>query len=226
LNDSLVRDPDWKALFLFQNLDRQLEAAGETNQQVRAYQADLKLNRLARHFLLPPEANYVRAVWTDMKKAPFVSPSDLSRSPFYTTIVLQNELEAPRYARLRSLATFQYASSFFIGTWERGGYFHALGWVPITVLAGAAILFIVARWVFVPRDGEIVLGSVYVGALIVTGGLFTFANCASTNFDARYLLPVYSCFQIALMLSVSMMAKGESQRHEGSANWTARQTPL
>ncbi|MGA8659763.1 MAG: hypothetical protein WB586_26890, partial [Chthoniobacterales bacterium] len=220
LNDSLVRDPDWKALFLFQNLDSQLEAAGETNQQVRAYQADLKLNRLARHFLLPPEANYVRATWTDVKKAPFVSQSDLSRSPFYTTTALQNELQAPRYTRLRSLATFQFDSSFFIHRWEQGPYFHALGWVPLIALAGAAILFTVARWVFVPRDGEILVGTVYVGTLIVTGGLFTFANCASTNFDARYLLPVYSCFQIALMLSVSMIVVGESQRHEVSANWT------
>lgn len=205
LNDSLVRDPDWKALFLFQNLDTQLEAAGVTNQQIRAYQADLKLNRLAGHFLLPPEANYVRATWDDFQKVPFLSQSDLSRSPFYTTTALQNQLEGPRYARLRSLATFQYDSSFFIHRWDQVPYFHALGGVPLIFLAGAAILFTVTTWVFVRRDGEILVGTVYVGTLIGLGGLFAFANCASTNFDARYLLPVYSCFQIALMLSVSIL---------------------
>ena len=219
LNDSLARDPDWKALFLFQNLDRQLEAAGETNQQIRYYQADLKLNKLARHFLFPPEANYLRAVWTDVKKAPFVSQSELSRSPFYTTTVLQKELEGPRYVRLRPLATFQHPPSFFIRTWEQGPYFHALGWVPIPLLAGVAIILTIARWIFVPRDSEIVVGTVFVGVLILMGGLLTFANCASTNFDARYLLPVYSFLQIALMLSVSMMVSPRSPPYKSTSEF-------
>jgi hypothetical protein len=203
-NDSLVHDHDWKPLLLFQNLDVQLKAAGVANQQMRAYKADLKLNRLAGHFVFPPETNFLRALWSDFTRAPFLSQADLSRSPFVTTTGLQSELGGPRYARLRSLATFRYDSSFFIHRWEQVPYFHSLCGVPMIFLAGAAILFTVTTWVF-RRDGELLVGTVYVGTLLGVGGLFAFVNCASTNFDARYLLPVYSCLQIALMLSMSIL---------------------
>ena len=158
------------------------------------------------HFLLPPEPGYLGATWTDVRMVPFVQQADLSRSPFYTTTALQSQLEGPRYVRLRSLATFQCDPSWFIHRWEQGPYFHALGWVPIIGLAAAAFLLTVMRWLFVRESGEIVVGTVYVGVLILMAGLFAVANCASTNFDARYFMPVYSCLQIALMLSVSMIA--------------------
>ena len=207
LNHALVRDPDWKELFLFQNLDAQFESAGVTNWQIRAYNADLKLNRLARHFILPPEPDYLHAVWTDFSRAPFVSQPDLSRSPFETTTGLQSELGSPRYARLRSLATFQYNPSFFTHIRERIPYFNVLVGIPMMFIAGAAIFFAASAWVLGRRNGETVAATAYIGTLIGLGFLFALGNCASTNFDVRYFMPVYSCFQIALMLAVSILVR-------------------
>jgi hypothetical protein len=207
LNDSLARDPNWKELFLFENLDAQFESAGETNWQIRAYNADLKLNRLARYFILTPEPGYLHAVWIDFSRAPFVSQADLSRSPFDTTTGLENELGGPRYARLRSLATFQYDPAFFTHIPERTPYFTVLTGIPMMFISGAAILLAALAWVFGRRDGEALAATVYIGTLIGLGFLFALGNCASTNFDARYFMPVYACFQIALMLAVSILVR-------------------
>jgi hypothetical protein len=52
-------------------------------------------------------------------------------------------------------------------------------------------------------------------SIIVLGLLFALGNCLSTFSGARFYLPVYSLFQMALMLAASMAF--EALRTEGLA---------
>ncbi len=51
------------------------------------------------------------------------------------------------------------------------------------------------------------VGVSYAASMIVVGVLVSFANCLSTFFGARFYLPVYSLFQMGMLLAVSLAGK-------------------
>ena len=54
--------------------------------------------------------------------------------------------------------------------------------------------------------------------MIVVGLLVSFATCLSTYFQARLFLPVYSLFQMGMLLAVSLAANVLLERLEGLKN--------
>ena len=58
----------------------------------------------------------------------------------------------------------------------------------------------------------------YATAMIVVGLLFSGANCLSTFFGARFYLPVYSLFQMGMLLAVLLAGNVLMERLERFKN--------
>ena len=183
--------------------------------QLRTWQVDLKLNRIATCVLLSAEPHFLRAVWSDFAKWPLFTQMDLAYPPFILTDWLQTHVVHLRYGRLRELASFQHEAGYYNDVWKRIPYFHIFAGIPMLVMGCLAVVFggitLIARS-RVPLAKE---GISYAMSIIVLGLLFALGNCLSTFSGARFYLPVYSLFQMALMLAASMAF--EALRTEGLA---------
>jgi hypothetical protein len=215
LNRSLNQGDNWTDMFLFYKIDGILVRSGFNDMQLRTWQVDLKLNRIATCVLLSTEPHFLRAVWSDFAKWPLFTQMDLAYPPFILTDWLQTQLPYPRYGRLRELASFQHEAGYYNDVWKRIPYFHILAGIPMLVMGCVAVVFgsitLIARS-RVPLAKE---GTSYAMSIIVLGLLFALGNCLSTFSGARFYLPVYSLFQMALMLAASMAF--EVLRTEGLA---------
>ena len=215
LNRSLNQGDNWTDMFLFYKIDGILVRSGFNDMQLRTWQVDLKLNRIATCVLLSAEPHFLRAVWSDFAKWPLFTQMDLAYPPFILTDWLQTQLPYPRYGRLRELASFQHEAGYYNDVWKRIPYFHIFAGIPMLVMGCLAVVFggitLIARS-RVPLAKE---GISYAMSIIVLGLLFALGNCLSTFSGARFYLPVYSLFQMALMLVASMAF--EALRTEGLA---------
>ena len=215
LNRSLNQGDNWTDMFLFYKIDGILVRSGFNDMQLRTWQVDLKLNRIATCVLLSAEPHFLRAVWSDFAKWPLFTQMDLAYPPFILTDWLQTQLPYPRYGRLRELASFQHEAGYYNDVWKRIPYFHIFAGIPMLVMGCLAVVFggitLIARS-RVPLAKE---GISYAMSIIVLGLLFALGNCLSTFSGARFYLPVYSLFQMALMLAASMAF--EALRTEGLA---------
>ena len=215
LNRSLNQGDNWTDMFLFYKIDEILVRSGFSDMQLRTWQVDLKLNRIATCVLLSAEPHFLRAVWSDFAKWPLFTQMDLAYPPFILTDWLQTQLPYPRYGRLRELASFQHEAGYYNDVWKRIPYFHIFAGIPMLVMGCVAVVFgsitLIARS-RVPLAKE---GTSYAMSMIVLGLLFALGNCLSTFSGARFYLPVYSLFQMALMLAASMAF--EALRTEGLA---------
>ena len=215
LNRSLNQGDNWTDMFLFYKIDGILVRSGFNDMQLRTWQVDLKLNRIATCVLLSTEPHFLRAVWSDFAKWPLFTQMDLAYPPFILTDWLQTQLPYPRYGRLRELASFQHEAGYYNDVWKRIPYFHIFAGIPMLVMGCVAVVFgsmtLIARS-RVPLAKE---GTSYAMSMIVLGLLFALGNCLSTFSGARFYLPVYSLFQMALMLAASMAF--EALRTEGLA---------
>ena len=215
LNRSLNQGDNWTDMFLFYKIDEILVRSGFSDMQLRTWQVDLKLNRIATCVLLSAEPHFLRAVWSDFAKWPLFTQMDLAYPPFILTDWLQTQLPYPRYGRLRELASFQHEAGYYNDVWKRIPYFHIFAGIPMLVMGCLAVVFggitLIARS-RVPLAKE---GISYAMSIIVLGLLFALGNCLSTFSGARFYLPVYSLFQMALMLAASMAF--EALRTEGLA---------
>jgi hypothetical protein len=204
LNQSLSEGNQWANMFLFYKIDAILLRSGFNEMQHRTWQIDLRLNRIARTVLLSGDPYFLKAVWKDFTRWPYFTQSDLAYPPFILTDWLQTQLPIARYTRLRGLASFQHPPGFYDNSWKQVGYFRLFAGIPILAMAGigagvSGVVFLAGR-----RRPEIRLGVAYVFSLIVTGVLISFGNCMSTFLGARFYLPVYSVFQLAMLLGISL----------------------
>jgi hypothetical protein len=78
------------------------------------------------------------------------------------------------------------------------------------------------------RDPATEAGSWYAAGLIVTGLLVSIFTCLSTYFQGRLYLPVYSLFQMGMLLAVTMAANvlrdkaGVFERPKGAMSQSKR----
>ncbi len=218
LDQSLSRGDKWADMFLFYKIDEILSRSGLREMQHRTWQIDLKLNRIATTVLLSGEPHFLRAVRTDFKRWPFFTQTDLASPPFILTDWLQTQLPIARYGRLRGLASFEHDQGFYEATWKRIAYFHLADGIPMVTMAGIGLL-LAGLALLIERCGpRTQTGSAYVTSMIVVGALISFGNCISTFFGARFYLPVYSLFQFALFLGISLLGTVLMERLESSRN--------
>jgi hypothetical protein len=225
LNRSLQQGDKWADMFLFYKIDEILVRTGFNEMQRRTWQIDLKLNRIATCVLLSGDPLFLKAVWADFLRSPFFGQTDLAYPPFILTDWLQTQLPLPRYGRLRGLASFQHEEGYYSAAWKRIPYLHLFDGIPMLVMGCLTIAFaglvLVAsfrgRARLSPSRDPLSLtgvGAFYAIAMIVVGVLVSFANCLSTFFGARFYLPVYSLFQMGMLLSLSLAAKVLIERLE------------
>ena len=207
LNRSLNQGDSWTDMFLFYKIDEILVRSGFNDMQLRTWQVDLKLNRIATSVLLSAEPHFLRAVWSDFARWPLFTQMDLAYPPFILTDWLQTQLPYPRYGRLRGLASFQHEAGYYNDVWKRIPYFHILAGIPMLVMGCLAVVFGSITLIERSRVPLAKEGISYAMSMIVLGLLFALGNCLSTFSGARFYLPVYSLFQMAMMLAASMAFK-------------------
>jgi hypothetical protein len=207
LNQSLIRGDKWIDMFLFYKIDEILLRSGLNEMQHRTWQIDLKLNRIAAGVLLSGEPHFRKAVLTDFKRWPFFTQTDLAYPPFILTDWLQTQLPIARYGRLRGLASFQHQEGYYTAAWNKFPYGHLFGGISMLVTGGLTMLL--GGWAFAgaQRDPLTKAGVSYAASLIAVGVLISFANCLSTFYGARFYLPVYTLFQMGLLLVISLVGK-------------------
>jgi hypothetical protein len=209
LDASVNRGEQWNDMFLYNAMDEDLDRSGLKQFQARTYQIDLKLNRLAREFVLSANPYLLRAIWNDFLRVPLSTQPEMAESPFETTDMLIGLSGAPRYARLRTLPSFQHPPGFFTRYAHQTAYLQVLGGVPMltwVVIAAAGALVAWCR-----RGAQAAIPVAYGGALVITGFLIALGTCASTFFGARLYLPVYSLFEIAALLIVTCAVTGTTR---------------
>ena len=211
LNRSLSQGDSWVHMFLYYKIDEILLRSGLRETQRRTWQVDLKLNRIAACVLLSGDPNFLEVVWASFVVSPFFAQTDLAFAPFELTDWLQKLLPDPRCERLRGLASFQHEEGYYDAAWRRMPYAHLFERIPILEMAcltiALAIVFAALALVGVFRDPVTEVGAWYSTGMIVAGFLVSFATCLSTYFQARLFLPVYSLFQMGMLLVASLAAK-------------------
>jgi hypothetical protein len=214
LDQSLSQGDPWRDMFLFYRIDEILVRSGLKDMQIRTWQIDLKLNRIAIAVLSSMEPHYLRAVWTDFTRAAFFSQSDLAYSPFILTDWLQTQLVYPRYGRLRGLVSFQHEAGYYDLLWRQTSYFHFLAGVPMVWMACAALTLSLAGLTLARGNPSVELKASYSLAMVVLGFLIAFGSCLTTFSAARFYLPIYSLFQIAMILGGLAATAGPLERLE------------
>ena len=208
LNRSLNQGDDWANMFLYYKIDEILAQSGFAEAQNRNWQVDLKLNRIAAGVLLSGDPKFLEVVRASFVVSPFFAQTDLASAPFELTDWLQKRLANPRYERLRGLASFQHETGYYNTAWQRIPYLHLFERIPMLEMAcvtiGFAIAFAGLAIIGVYRDPVIEAGILYAAGMIVAGLLVSFATCLSTYFQARLYLPLYSLFQMSMLLAISL----------------------
>jgi hypothetical protein len=210
LNRSLTQGDKWTDRFLSNKIDEILLRSGFNEPQQRTWQTDLKLNRIATCVLLSGESNFLEVVWASFVLSPFFTQTDLSAAPFEVTDMLRTQVGYPMYGRLRGLATFQHEEGYYEAAWRRIPYVHLFERIPMLEMAclaiGFASVFAGLALIGFLRNPTTAAGASYAAGMILVGFLVSFATCISTYFQARLYLPVYSLFQMGMLLTVSMGA--------------------
>ena len=218
LNRSLSQGENWANMFLFYQIDEILSQSGFREMQQRTWQIDLKLNRIATTVVLSGEPHFLHAVWTDFKQWPFLNQTDLANPPFILTDWLQTQLPVARYGRLRGLASFDHNQGYYETTWKQVPYFHLADGVPMVVMAGIGIVLSGLALLIERRRSRTQAGGVCVFSMIIVAVLISLGNCMSTFFGGRFYLPVFSLFQLAMFLGVSLLGSVLMERLETSRN--------
>jgi hypothetical protein len=214
LNQSLSQGDEWKNMFLFYRIDETLVRSGLKDMQLRTWQIDLKLNQIALAVLRSMEPHYLGAVWSDFTQAPLFSQSDLAYSPFILTDWLGTQLGYARYGRLRRLASFQHEPGYYDALWKRMSYLHFLGGVPMVWMACAAVALGLTGVSLAPARELVRLRTSYSAAMVLVALLMVFGSCLTTFSAARFNLPIYSLFQMAMIFGGLTVAAGLTERLE------------
>jgi hypothetical protein len=204
LNRSLTEGNKWTNMFLFYKVDEILVRTGLNEMQRRTWQIDLRLNRIATCVLLSGEPHFLKAAWRDFRQSPFFAQTDLAYSPFILTDWLQTQLPYPRYGRLRGLWSFRHEPGYYVAAWERIPYVHLYSGIPMMVMGCLTIAFGGFALVGASQDAVTKSGISYAACMIVVGILISLTNCFSTFLGARFYLPVYSLFQMGMLLAFSL----------------------
>jgi hypothetical protein len=210
LNQSLHQGVHWDDTFLYYKIDDILFRSGFNEAQRRSWQVDLKLNRIATRVLLSGERNYLEVVWASFVVSPFFAQTDLASAPFVLTDLLRKLLPNPRFERLRGLASFQHEEGYYEATFRRNPYLRLFERIPMLempcVTIAVAIVFGALALIGLFRDSAAEASVFYATSMIVVGLLVSLATCVSTYFQTRLFLPLYSLFQMSMLLVISLSA--------------------
>jgi hypothetical protein len=210
LNRSLNRGEDWAHMFLYYKIEEILARSGFDEAENRTWQVDLKLNRIAACVLLSGDPKFLGVVWASFVVSPFYAQTDLAFAPFGLTDWLLERLADPKYERLRVLASFQHEEGYYNAAWQRIPYVHLFKRIPMLEMACVTMAFAIVyaglALIGFFRDPVAEAGTSYAVGMIVVALLISFATCLSTYFQARLYLPLYSLFQMGMLLVISLTA--------------------
>jgi hypothetical protein len=210
LNRSLNQGYNWANMFLYSKIDEILARSGFNEPQRRAWQVHLKLNRIATNVLLSGDPKFLEVVWACFVVSPFFAQTDLASAPFGLTDWLLERLADPKYERLRVLASFQHEEGYYNAAWQRIPYVHLFKRIPMLEMACVTMAFAIVyaglALIGFFRDPVAEAGTSYAVGMIVVALLVSFATCLSTYFQARLYLPLYSLFQMGMLLVISLTA--------------------
>ncbi len=221
LDGWLARGQPWEDMYLHRTLTAALERRGVTKYQNRAYASNVRLNRLAREFLLDASPELLAAVRDDACRVPFLQQRELAATPPSLTAWLFSQLGDDRFARLRGLASFRVPPEAYARRARFDPYLHLGGAMPLWVWpALASVLGVAAAWRGRWR------AAAYAAALLATAFLMVLGTCASTFFAARFHLPFASLTQVAALLAASQAFAPAAGNDRRGVPPTSRSEPI
>jgi hypothetical protein len=216
LNRSLNQGEGWADEFLFYKINGILDRSGFHETQLRNWQVHLKLNKIAANVLLSGDPKFLEVAWTCFVVSPFFAQTDMASAPFGLTDWLLERMSDPKYDRLRGLASFQHQEGYYNAAWHRIPYVHLFERVPMLEMACVTVAFAIvyAGLAFIGffRDPVTEAGVSYAIGMLVVALLISLATCLSTYFQARLYLPLYSLFQMGMLLVISLAANALLER--------------
>jgi hypothetical protein len=216
LDGSLSQGEGWIDVFLFYKINEILARSGFHETQLRNSLVHLKLNKIATNVLLSGDPKFLEVVWTCFVVSPFFTQTDMAAAPFGLSDWLLERLSDPKYDRLRGLASFQHHDGYYNAAWHRIPYVHLFDRIPMLEMACVTIAFAIvyagSAFIGFFRDPVSEAGVSYAVGMIVVALLISFATCLSTYFQARLYLPLYSLFQMGMLLVISLAANALLER--------------
>jgi hypothetical protein len=210
LNRALNRGDGWYDTYLYYKIEEILLRTGLNDAPSRTWQTDLKLNRIATCVQLSGERNFLDVVWASFVLSTFFAQTDLASAPFALTEWLRKLLPNPRFEPLRGLTSFQHQEGYYDAAFQRIPYLHLFERIPMLEMACLtivlAIVFAGLALIGRLRDSLTEAGAWYAVSMIIVGLLVSLVTCVSTYFQARLFLPLYSLFQMSMLLAVSLAA--------------------
>jgi hypothetical protein len=175
---------------------------------------DVRLNRIARWFLLSGDAALYSRIAKDSVRTLLFSPADLAREPFRTTDFLHGMLNRPNFERLRGLASFQVPFGTYDSEWRNLWYYHLWQSWPICLFGIASFAVSGIHLLIRPRGAN---AADSLGLSIAFSGVaagFAILNCSVTWVLPRYGAPSCILLLVAFVQAFVHLHRDLSHREE------------
>jgi hypothetical protein len=165
----------------------------------QAYESDIRLNRIARWFLLSGDTVLYSRIGADSLRAFLFSPADLCREPFRDTDILREMLARPNFEPIRGLASLNVPPGTYDSEWRSSWYYKLYqGW-PIYLFGMTSVFLSGIHLVIRSRSVRAVNSFGISLGFFGTATLFVVVNCSLTSLLPRYLAP--SCILLLVALA-------------------------
>jgi hypothetical protein len=187
----------------------------------QAYETDIRLNRIARWFLLSGDTVLYSRITTDSLRAFLFSPADLCREPFRDTDILGGRLDLPNFEPVRGLASLHVPAGTYDTAWRGLWYYQLYQGCPIGLFGIASIIISGMHLLVRPHRLEAVdslaLSLAFSG---VAAGLMII-NCSLTSLLPRFAAPSCILLLVALAQAFDRMMVDLSDRENLLSDHTA-----
>jgi hypothetical protein len=178
----------------------------------QAYEMDVRLNRIARWFLLSGDAALYARIGTDSLHALLFSPADLGREPFRGTDFLCGMLDQANFEPIRGLASLHVPPGKYDSEWRSSWYYQLYrGW-PIYLFGLASIIISAIHLLARPRSVRAADSLGMSLALVGVAAAFVIANCSVCWLLPRYVAPSLILLLAALAQAFDQMVVDLSDR--------------
>jgi hypothetical protein len=200
------RDPDAE----FLSRDVRIRVEKMFGKKSRRTEENKLLNQIAAAVLLQSPPAFCEVVVDDFAKMFGLSPVNIAADALGSTEWIDERLTEEKFALLTPLVTFR---NGFRGkkaqVFRENPYVTILRPVSLGVLTIVTLLAWFATGIVCrEKPWQFVLAP----ALLFTGGLLTFLNCATTFFMARFGLPLYGTIIAAVMISIGFLFETAADR--------------
>jgi hypothetical protein len=211
-NESFIGDEHWQPETLSQSIFDWLRQETAWPFRKQAYETDVRLNRIARQFLLSGDTVLYSRIGTDSLRAFLFSPADICREPFRDTDILRGILDRPNFGPVRGLASLNVPPGTYDIEWRSLWYCTLYQNWPICLFGIASIIASGIHLLIRPRSMKAVDSLALALAFSGVAAGFVIMNCSLTSLLPRYAAPSCILLLVALAQAFDQMVVDISDR--------------